>query len=77
MFLVHRYNVKNTGQEAHSTQKYEDNVSAMKRFYSILAADIDNGSYVYELVQVIRDDGVLTASHVFDNRPKPEPEIEE
>ena len=73
MFLVHRYNVKTTGQEAHSTQKYDDNTAAMKRFYSILAADIDNGSYVFELVQVIRDDGIVTASQVFDNRPEPEP----
>ncbi len=77
MFLVHRYNIKNTGAEAHSTQKYDDNTAAMKRFYSILAADIDNGSYVFELVQVIRDDGIVTASQVFDSRePEPQPEEE-
>lgn len=78
MFLVHRYNIKNTGQESHSTQKYDDEISAQKRYYSILASDIDNSSIVYELVQVIRmKDGIVTMSQVFDNRqPEPEP-IEE
>ena len=77
MFLVHRYNIKNTGQESHSTQKYDDEIQAKKRFYSILASDIDNGSFVYELCQVIRDDGIVTASQVFDSRqPEPEPEAE-
>ena len=68
MFLVHRFNIKNSGQESHSTQKFDTNAAAMKRFYSILATDVDNGDYLFELVQVIRDDGIVTASQVFDNR---------
>ena len=56
----------------------------MKRFYSILATDIDSDNYLYELVQVVRDNGLIHASQVFDNRipepefePEPEPEINE
>lgn len=75
MFLVHRFNIKNTGQESHSTQKYDDQTQAMKRFYTLLASDIDSANFAYELVQVVRDDGIVTASQVFDSRqPEPEPE---
>ena len=76
MFIVTRFNINTSGQESHSQQKYDDRTAAMKRFYSILAADIDNDNYQYELVQVVRDDGIVTASQVFDNR-QPEPTAEE
>lgn len=66
-YIVLRYNINKSGQESHSEQKYIDEVQAMKRFYNILAADIDSNSYVYELVQVIRStDGAAIASQVFD-----------
>ena len=75
MFIVTRFNINQSGQETHSQQRFEDQTLAMKRFYNILAADIDSAQYVYELVQVVRDDGIAIASQVFDNRePQPEPE---
>lgn len=77
MFIVTRFNINQGGQEAHSQQRFDDETAAMKRFYSILASDIDSAQYVYEMVQVVREDGIAIASQVFDNRPKPEPEIEE
>jgi nicotinic acid phosphoribosyltransferase len=73
MYLVFRFNINTAGAEAHSTQKYDDQTAAMKRFYTLLASDIDNDNYQYELVQVVRDDGITIASQVFDNRPTPEP----
>ena len=73
MFIVTRFNINKSGQEAHSQQKYDDETAAMKRFYSILAADIDNDNFTYELCQVVRDDGIAIASQVFDNR-EPQPE---
>ena len=74
MFIVTRFNINQSGTEAHSQQKYDTETSAMKRFYNILAADIDNGTYQYELVQVVRmADGIMIASQVFDNRPQSEP----
>lgn len=79
-YLVVRFNVNaTTGAEAHSTQKYENDIAAMKRYYTLLATDIDNANYSYELVQVIRSDGICIASQVFDNRgeseTQPEPEV--
>lgn len=74
MFIVTRFNINQQGTEAHSQQRFDDETLAMKRFYTLLATDIDNNSYQYELVQVVRDDGIAIASQVFDNRPKPEPE---
>ena len=76
MFIVTRFNINQQGTEAHSQQRFDDETAAMKRFYTVLAADIDNVGYQYEMVQVVRDDGIAIASQVFDNRPKPEPEPE-
>ena len=73
MFIVIRFNINTQGQESHSQQKYDDQVSAMKRFYSILATDIDNENFMYELVNVIDESGIVIASQVFDNR---EPEVQ-
>ena len=40
-----------------------------KRYWSILAADVDSTAIEYELVQIVRDDGVALASEkVVDNR---------
>ena len=75
MYLVVRFNINGSGAEAHSIQKYTDETSALKRYYTLLASDIDNGNFTYELVQVVREDGIVTASQVFDNRT--EPEVEE
>ena len=68
MFLVIRFNINQQGTEAHSIQKYDDRITAMKRFYTLLASDIDNNNYQYELVQVVRDDSIIIANQVFDNR---------
>ena len=66
-FIVLRYNINNLGQEAHSEQRYDDETQAMKRFYNVLAADIDSSSLQYELVQVIRStDGSAIANQIFD-----------
>ena len=73
-YIVLRFNINKQGQEAHSEQKYTDEVQAMKRYYNILAADIDSENYTYELVQVIRStDGAAIANQVFTYE---EPETE-
>lgn len=59
---------KNTHEQQNSIQKYEEEIAARKRFYSILASDIDSDAYEYELVQIVRGDGICIASQVFDNR---------
>ena len=66
-YIVLRFNINKQGTEAHSEQKFNDEVQAMKRYYNILAADIDSDNYTYELVQVIRSsDGSAIANQVFD-----------
>lgn len=74
MYLIVRFNINQSGAEAHSIQKYDDETSAMKRFYTLLASDIDSENYIYEMVQAVREDGIVIASQVFDNRTQPEPE---
>ena len=68
MWFVVRVNINKQGTQANSIQKYDDETSAYKRFYNILAADIDSDNYSFELVQIVRDDGICVASQVFDNR---------
>ncbi len=68
MYFVTRVNINTSGTQANSIQKYDDQTAAMKRYYNVLAADIDNDAYQYEMVLVVREDGIVTASQVFDNR---------
>lgn len=76
MFFVHRVNINKEGSQANSIQRYDDEVAARKRYYNILAADIDNDNYQYEMVLIVREDGIVLESQVFDNRT-PEPETVE
>lgn len=68
MWFVVRVNINQSGVQANSIQMYDNETAAYKRYYNILAADIDNENYRYELVQIVRDDGIVIASQVFDNR---------
>lgn len=73
MFFVTRVNIDQTGKQSQSIQQFTSEIQARKRYYNILAADIDNDNYQYEMVQIVRDDGICVASQVFDNRVAPEP----
>lgn len=68
MYFAFRFLIKTNAEESHSEQKYDTEIAARKRFYNILAADIDNADIAYELVQIVREDGIVIASQVFDNR---------
>jgi len=74
-FIVLRFNINNQGQESHSEQRYDDKTQALKRFYNILAADIDSENLQYELVQVIDSiDGSAIMNQVLDfSQPEAEP----
>lgn len=72
MFFVVRVNIDQTGKQSNSIQMFTDETQAYKRYYNILAADIDSELYVYEMVQIVRVDGICIASQVFDNRIVPE-----
>lgn len=68
MYFVFRYNINKSDIESHSEQRFDNEIAAKKRFFNILAADIDNENYKYEIAMVIRDDGFVICSQVFDNR---------
>ena len=69
MFFVTRVFFRvHDGSQGNSIQKFDTEVEARKRFYMVLAADIDSAEYSYEMVQIVRDDGMVLASQVFDNR---------
>ena len=69
MLFVNRvFFSKSTGKQSNSIQAFNEEVAAKKRFYSILAADIDAEDIEYEMVQIVREDGICVASQVFDNR---------
>lgn len=77
-YLVFRYNINKQGQEAHSEQKFDDETQALKRFYNILAADIDSENLLYEFVQVVNSvDGGVIKNQVFDFSNEPEPNTAE
>ena len=57
-----------TGKQSNSIEKKDDEVAARKRFYAILGADIDSTTISYELVQIVREDGICIASEVIDHR---------
>ena len=69
MLFVNRvFFSKSTGKQSNSIQMFDNEIGARKRFYNILAADIDAEDIEYELVQIVRDDGICIGSQVFDNR---------
>lgn len=80
-YIVLRYFINKDGQASHSEQPFDDEIQAKKRFYNILAADIDSNTLKYELVQVIRSTDGSTISgcnQVFDfSEPVVEPTITE
>lgn len=76
MYFVTRVNFNQEGKQSNSIQMFTDLVKAQKRFYNVLAADIDNENYQFEMVQIVDEKGPVLASQVFDNRVQPEPEVE-
>lgn len=68
MYFVTRVNFDQTGKQSNSVQMFTDLVQAQKRFYNILAADIDNDNFQFELVQIVDERGLTLATQAFDNR---------
>lgn len=69
MYIVTRFLIDGEGKETHSQQRYDDEVQAIKRFYSIYVSDIDNVNVQYELIQMIEmNSGYTKLNQVLDNR---------
>lgn len=73
MFFVSRVCIDTGGAQTQSIQRYDDEIQAKKRWHNIIAGDIDKTTVQYELVQIVRSDGICIASEIIDNRTAPEP----
>ena len=67
-FVVRVFFSKSTGKQSNSVQKFDTEVEARKRWYSILAADIDGEDIDFELVQIVKENGICIASEIIDHR---------
>ena len=73
LYFVLRYIIPFEGNDSHSEEKFTDITLAKKRWHAIIASDIDKTTLAYELIQIIREDGICVASEILDNRVPPEP----
>jgi hypothetical protein len=73
-YIVTRYIINIEGSDTRSQERFDDLTQAKKRWHSIIASDIDKTTIAWEMVQIVREDGICVASEIMDNRPAPEPE---
>ena len=84
MYFVSRiFFNKESGQQSQSIQAFyglgsdkANETAARKRYYNVLAADIDSDNYSYEQVMLYESNGLVLFNQVFDNRVEPETEEE-
>lgn len=75
IYIVTRYIIPVEGSDTRSQERFDDLVQAKKRWHSIIASDIDKTTIAWEMVQIVREDGICVASEILDNRiPEPTPE---
>lgn len=74
IYIVTRYIIPVTGNDTRSQERFDNLTAARKRWHSVVAADIDNANIAWEMVQIVRGDGICIASEIFDNRIVPETE---
>lgn len=74
IYIVTRYIIPFEGSDTRSQERFDDLTQAKKRWHSIIASDIDKTTIAWEMVQIVREDGICVASEVMDNRPAPEEE---
>lgn len=73
-YIVTRYIINIEGSDTRSQERFDDLTQAKKRWHSIIASDIDKTTIAWEMVQIVREDGICVASEVMDNRPASEEE---
>lgn len=71
-YIVTRYIINLEGSDTRSQERFDDLTQAKKRWHSIIASDIDKTTIAWEMVQIVREDGICVASEIMDNRPAPE-----
>lgn len=77
LYIVTRYIIPFEGSDTRSQERFDDLTQAKKRWHSIIASDIDKTTIAWEMVQIIREDGICVASEILDNRIPETPEVED
>ena len=73
-YIVTRYIIPFEGNDTRSQERFDDLTQAKKRWHSIIASDIDKPATIsWEMVQIVREDGICVASEIMDNRVTPAP----
>lgn len=68
IFIVTRYIIPTEGNDTRSQERFDNETAAKKRWHSIIAGDIDKNTILWEMVQIVREDGICIASEIIDNR---------
>ena len=55
--------------ETHSMQIFNDYDVALQRYFNIIAADLADNTITYNATYIIKNDGLMMESRVFDRRP--------
>lgn len=63
-------------KETHFVQQFENFDDAQVQHYKNIAADLDREGCDYQASYLIRSDGLILDSKVFDRRTQPEPNAE-
>lgn len=65
-YLVIRYFIKKDDTSAHSVETFNDYESARKRYYNIIASDLNNAELIYNAVAMLDCNMNKVASDYFD-----------
>lgn len=64
-YIVNRLFIKD-GKETHSTQIFDAYEEARKRYYGIIAADLQDDTITYQMASIFSSDGNVRDIQVFD-----------
>ena len=67
-YITTRYIIPVEGSDSRSQERFDNETAARKRWHSIIASDLGQNTILWEMVQVIREDGICVASEIIDNR---------
>lgn len=68
IYIVTRYIIPVTGNDTRSQERFDNLTAARKRWHTVVASDIDNANIAWEMVQIVRGDGICIENEIFDNR---------
>ena len=71
-FFVVRTFIDTEGKQNNSIQLYGEEKSARKRYYSIIASDIDKETIAFELVMLVTGDGITILDPFIIDNHEPE-----